>query len=75
MTTSMLDQMMFDLSCRHTVVLGRLEKQGLWTCKTCGKKTDLTAEPFKSTLDHDFDTATQIDLQEKAKGEAVTRAN
>jgi Mrp family chromosome partitioning ATPase len=73
MTTSMLDQKLFNLSCGHTVVLGRLENQSVWTCETCSKKTDLTAEPHKKTLEHDLDTATQIDLQAKQRGEAVIR--
>jgi hypothetical protein len=73
MTISMLDQMLFNLSCDHTVVLGRLEKQGLWTCETCSRETDLTAEPYKTDLEHDFDTANQIDLQAKQKGETVNR--
>jgi hypothetical protein len=73
MTTSMLDQRLFNLSCGHAVVLGRLEKQKLWTCD-CGKKTDLTQEPYKSDLAHELDTATQMDLQAKQKGETVTRS-
>lgn len=73
MTISMLDQKLFNLSCGHTVVLGRLAKQGLWTCETCGGKTDLTSEPFKKALEHDFDTATQIDLQARAMRETITR--
>jgi hypothetical protein len=73
MTTSMLDQMLFNLSCGDQVVLGRLENQTVWTCETCSKKTDLTAEPYKKTLEHDLDTATQIDLRAKQKGETVIR--
>ena len=73
MTISMLDQMLFNLSCGHEVVLGRLEKQRLWTCETCGKKTDLTAAPHQTTLEHDFDTANQIDAHAKKKGETVNR--
>jgi hypothetical protein len=73
MTIGMLDQMLVNLPCGHEVVLGRLEKQRLWSCEDCGKKIDLTAEPYKSALDHDFDTATQIDLDAKGKGETVSR--
>jgi hypothetical protein len=69
----MLDQMLFNLTCGHNVVLGRLEKQGVWACEVCGKKTDLTVDPCKLLLEHDFDTATQIDLREKAKGKTVIR--
>jgi hypothetical protein len=72
-TISMLDQMLFNLSCGHEVVLGRLQKQRLWTCEACGKKTDTTSEPYKAALDHDFDTASQIDLLAKGKGETVSR--
>jgi hypothetical protein len=72
-TISMLDQMLFNLSCGHEVVLGRLQKQRLWTCEDCGKKTDTTSEPYKAALDHDFDTATQIDLRAKEEGETVSR--
>lgn len=71
MTISMLDQLPFNLSCSCTVVLGRLEKQRLWTCETCNRETDLTAEPYKTNLERDFDTATQIDLRAKRKGETV----
>jgi hypothetical protein len=75
MTASMLDQILFDLSCGHTVVLGRLEHKASWTCERedCGKKTDLTEGPYKATLAHDLDTASQIDLQEKARGVVVKR--
>jgi hypothetical protein len=73
MTISMLDQMLFNLPCGHEVVLGRLEKQGHWTCEDCGKKTDLPTEPYKAALEQDFDAATQIDFQAKEKGETVTR--
>jgi hypothetical protein len=41
--------------------------------RTCDRKTDLTAEPYKTDLEHDFDTASQIDLQAKQKGETVSR--
>jgi hypothetical protein len=73
MTTSMLDQMLFNLSCGDEVVLGRLENQTVWTCETCNRETDLTAEPYKTDLERDFDSATQIDLQAKQKGETVIR--
>jgi hypothetical protein len=61
MTISMLDQMMFNLSCGHEVVLGRMANMESWACEACGNTTDLTAEPFKSRLAHDLDTAMQID--------------
>jgi hypothetical protein len=73
MTTSMLDQMTFDLSCGHEVVLGRLAKLESWACEACGKTTDLTAEPFKSRLARDLDTAMQIDVQKLQKGNTITR--
>jgi hypothetical protein len=75
MTSSMLDQMQFDLPCGHNVVLGRLEKQKLWTCEACDKETDLTREPSKSLLERDLDTATQIDIKARQNGETVTRAD
>jgi hypothetical protein len=75
-TTTMFDQMPFGLACGHTVVLGRLDGKKEWTCeeKGCRRRTDLTAEPFKSALAKDIDTAVQIDLQNKAKGPTITRA-
>jgi hypothetical protein len=75
MTTSMFDQLLFSLACTHTVVLGRLRGRQDWTCEECQKRTDLSAEPFKAELAHDLGTAEQIDLQEKAKGNTVTRAD
>ena len=74
MTMSMLDQMLFKLPCGHDVVLGRLEKRSLWTCEDCEEKADLAAEPYKAALERDLDTASQIDLQAKGRGETVTRA-
>jgi hypothetical protein len=68
MTVSMFDQMLFHLPCRHQVVLGRLDKKDKWTCEDCGKETILNAEPFKSSIEKDIDTAHQIDLQEMPKG-------
>jgi hypothetical protein len=73
MTISMLDQMLFDLACGHTVVLGRLEGKEDWACEECGKRTKLDAEPFKGALAKDLDTAQQIDLQIKEKGGTITR--
>ena len=73
MVVSMLDQMMFKLACGHEVGLGRMTNLDRWVCESCGQETDLTKEPFKSALVRDLDTALQIDLQEKAKGEPVTR--
>ena len=73
MTISMLDQMLFMLSCRHEVVLGRLEGHTKWTCEQCGKETDLSLDPFKAALAKDLDTAEQIDLQHKERGQTVER--
>jgi hypothetical protein len=73
MPVSMLDQMLFNLSCGHQVVLGRLADAKNWTCEQCQKATDLSSGPYKAALDKDLDTANQIDLQEKAKGSTVTR--
>jgi hypothetical protein len=73
MTISMLDQMMFNLSCGHEVVLGRMANMESWACEACGNTTDLTAEPFKSRLARDLDTAMQIDVQKLQKGNTITR--
>ncbi len=61
MTISMLDQMLFMLG--HTK----------WTCEQCGKETDLSLDPFKAALAKDLDTAEQIDLQHKERGQTVER--
>jgi hypothetical protein len=73
MAVSMLDQMMFQLGCRHEVVLGRLSNLTKWVCESCGKETDLTKSPFKERLVEDLNTAVQVDLQNKARGETITR--
>jgi hypothetical protein len=73
MMISNLDQMLFQLACRHTVVLGRLEGKKDWICEQCGRRTDLEANPYKAELAKDLDTAEQIDLQVTAKGGTVTR--
>lgn len=73
MAVSMLDQMLFPLACGHEVVLGRMANLETWVCESCGKTTDLTVDPFKSRLEEDLDTAMQIDAQEKAKGNEITR--
>ena len=44
-----------------------------WVCESCGKTTDLTMDPFKARLAKDLDTAMQIDAQERARGNAITR--
>ena len=44
-----------------------------WVCEECGQSTDLTKTPFKETLVKDLDTALQIDLQAKERGETITR--
>jgi hypothetical protein len=73
MAISMLDQMLFPLACKHTVVIGRLENKTNWTCEECGQETDLSAGPFRDLLKKDLDTAHQIDLIEKAKGRTIER--
>lgn len=73
MVASMLDQMMFRLACGHEVLLGRMTNLDHWVCESCGQETDLTAEPFRSALVKVLNTALQIDLEEKAKGETITR--
>ena len=73
MAISMLDQMLFPLPCGHSVVLGRLQGAERWTCETCGKQTDLTGDAVRAALVKDLDTAVQIDLQAKARGEKVER--
>jgi hypothetical protein len=46
MTTSMLDQILFNLCCGHHAILGRLANKNLWTAKAAAKKrtslSDLT---------------------------------
>jgi hypothetical protein len=54
-------------------VLGRLAHSKTWTCETCGKSTDLSADPYKAALAHDLDTANQIDAQARARGEILER--
>jgi hypothetical protein len=78
MTISMLDQMLFKLACGHDVVLGRLANSIAsthkdWTCEDCGKSTDLGIDPYKAELAREMDTANQIDLQAKARGETIQR--
>ena len=73
MAISMFDQMLFPLVCGHEVVLGRLSNLKTWVCEKCGKETDLTKSPFRERLVKDLDTALQIDLQAKERGEAITR--
>jgi hypothetical protein len=70
-TISMLDQVLFELSCGHTVVLGRLARSKTWTCERCSKSTDLSADPYKAALAHDLSTANQIDAQARARCELV----
>ena len=73
MAVSMLDQMMFQLGCGHEVVLGRLSNLTRWVCESCGKETDLMQSPFRERLVKDLDTAVQVDLQAKERGEGITR--
>jgi hypothetical protein len=68
----MLDQMLFRLARGHHVVLGRMTILTTWI-EECGKSTDLAKAPFKAQLVHDLDTALQIDLKAKERGETVTR--
>lgn len=72
---TMFDQLLFELSCGHLVVLGRLQGQDSWTCEECHHATDLTAPHVRERLTADFDTATQIDLQNKERGLMVVRAS
>jgi hypothetical protein len=73
MTTSMLNQIIFNLRCGHHELLGRLADKTIWTCESCGEETDLAAGHYKAALDRDVYTASQIDLQAKLRGETVTR--
>lgn len=45
MAISMLDQMLFKLSCGHKVVLGRLLGTKDWICEECHQTTDLSSGP------------------------------
>ncbi len=58
---------------RIPVVLGRLARSKTWKCETCGRTTDLSADPYKAELEHDLDTANQIDAQARARGETIER--
>jgi transcription elongation factor Elf1 len=75
MAVTMFDQWPFSLACGHTVVLDRLDKADTWTCKECGKTTDLRVEPYRTELENDRDTANQIDKQARQRGETVVRAD
>ena len=72
MAISMLDQMLFPLSCGHHVVLGRLQGAERWSGEECGNQTDLTGA-VRAALVKDLDTAVQIDLQAKERGEKIER--
>jgi hypothetical protein len=67
MVVSMLDQTLFPLACGHELIFGRMTNLDNWICETCGPKTDLTAEPFKSALVRDLNAALEIDLQERKR--------
>jgi hypothetical protein len=73
MAISMFDQMLFPLACGHDVVLGKLANTESWMCEKCAEPTDLTRPLLKEQLLKDIDTALQIDLQAKERGETVTR--
>ena len=73
MTISMLDQMLFTLDCGHEVIIGDLEHAKIWMCPECRKSTNLDREPRKSALMKDLDTARQVDLQAKERGQSITR--
>jgi hypothetical protein len=72
MAISMLDQMLFPLSCGHNVVLGRLQGAERRSCEECGNQTYLTGA-VRAALVKDLDTAVQIDLQAKERGEKIER--
>jgi hypothetical protein len=73
MTLSMFDQFQFVLACGHAVVLGRLDNAETWTCERCGEVTNLRAEPDRTALERDRDTANQLDAQARERGEIITR--
>jgi hypothetical protein len=68
------DTIRFNLAYKHTVVLGRLEKQDIWIWEECNVVTNLRSSPYREELAHDRDTADQIDKQARASGKAVVRA-
>ena len=72
MVISMLDQMLFPLSCGHNVVLGRLQGADKWICEECSKQTDLPGA-VRAALVKDLDTAVQIDIQAKERGHQIER--
>ena len=69
MTISMLDQLYFPLPCGHEVILGRLQGAKSWSCERCNKQTDLSESEVRAALVKELDTAVQIDLQAKERGE------
>jgi hypothetical protein len=71
---TMFDQILFPLSCGHSVTLWHLSNATTWKCQQedCGKVTDL--RPHKTLLAHDWDTADQIDKQARDAGKTVVRA-
>jgi len=73
MTISMLDQLYFPLPCGHEVILGRLQGAKSWSCERCNKQTDLSESEVRAALVKELDTAVQIDLQAKERGEQVRR--
>jgi hypothetical protein len=80
-TMSMFDRKLFELECRHHVVLGRLSRRDTWKCdemvdgNICGHVTDLRVEPYSSRLVDDWDLADQVDKQARERGETVVRAD
>ena len=72
MVISMLDQMLFPLSCGHNVDLQRLQGAVKWICDECSKQTDLTGA-VRAALVKDLDTALQIDIQAKERGHQIER--
>ena len=73
MTVSRYDDILFELACKHAVVVGRLQNVETWKCEQCGRVTDLRQSPYREQLALDLDACDQIDKQARQRGNAVIR--
>ena len=77
MTLSMFNQLLFEFRCQcghiEKIVLSRLDDVTRWTCESCGHSTDVSAEPYRTTIEKLRDTASEIDKQARQRGENIER--
>jgi hypothetical protein len=59
-TMSSYDTIRFNLAYKHTVVLGRLEKQDIWIWEECNVVTNLRSSPYREELAHDLAQQTKL---------------